>query len=192
MSFGNHCDLTFIKTKDLGCLHFFHVLDSFPPWLSTSQKWRGSDWARRSIWMRSGCSVCVQKLRAPADWLGDLLHEPVCGPMKLSLEGEPLCSHWVVYSTHDRNAIFCCKASGLRRALADDFTCIISLNPPHHVCCLKATSNHTRKWFPKSFRFAVLWKMRKYFHYLESNSLGQWIFQYDINRPTFSPSSSWS
>lgn len=94
--------------------------------------------------------------------------------------------------THDRNASFCREASALHPALAEDFTCIISLNPPRLVCCLKAASNHTRKWFPKSFRFAVLWKKRKYFHYLESNSLGQWIFQYDINRPTFPPSSSWN
>lgn len=95
-------------------------------------------------------------------------------------------------STRDRNASFCREASAVRPALVEDFTCVISLNPPHLVCHLKATSNHTRKWFPKSFRFAVLWKMRKYFHYLESNSLRQWIFQYDINRLTFSPSLSWS
>lgn len=183
------------KKTDLGCLCFFHVLDSFPPWLSIHRS--GEDPIGPEEAFGWGLAVVCM-----SESLGLLQTgwETYCVSQFVVLWSCPWrknCSasyaEWFGgSSTHNPNASFCCETSALRPALAEAFTCIISLNPPHLVCCLKATSNHTRKWFPKSFRFAVLWKMRKYFHYLESNSLGQWIFQYDINRLTFPPPSSWS
>lgn len=166
------------KTEDLVCLCLFHVLYSFPLWLSTSQKWRGS-----------GGEVCGRDLAVVCmSWSLGLMQtgrepycrsKPVCGPMQSCSypwreSRSASSSEWFGESSNSGNSDSCCHgASALCPAPTEDFTCIISLNPLSLWCCLKATSNHTRKCFPKRFGFMVLWKMRKCFHYLESNSLGQ-------------------